>query len=361
MGFAFNPFTGNFDLKGSGGGGGSSYIDGEVATYADLPLDGSAALNSAWLVRTASGVWPVTRKQAGIYIRTATGGSNRDSDYTYAGTMPDVFSDAQFLIYDDGNTTRSMQIEVTDNETLTFKVTGTDSVVRSVAFALSAIVLAALMASSAFAQNVGLVTDTNGNVVTRRTNELVWSNNLRFSPLTNANSRTAIIGTNGALTAGNPPSGAAASNSILRADGAGGSTFVAEGVYLARQLTNSASTTNAETASDLSLSNVPAGLYWVSGQMQSSATTGREYRFKASSQVFSPRNMLFWFSTGGASSAFGTATNFQNNTDGSSGTRDASITGPLLLTNSSTITFNISSGGTNQVLSNSFIYLRKLD
>jgi hypothetical protein len=119
-----------------------------------------------------------------------------------------------------------MQVEITDNETLTFKVTGTDSVVRSVAFALSAIVLAALMASSAMAQNIGLVSDTNGNIVTRRTNELVWSNNLRVAPLTNANSRTAIIGTNGALTAGNPPSGAAANGALLTADGAGGSSFV---------------------------------------------------------------------------------------------------------------------------------------
>jgi hypothetical protein len=243
MPWTFNPFSGTFDQKGSGGGGGASYIDGEVATYADLPLDGSATLNSAWLVRTASGVWPVTRKQAGIYIRTATGGSNRDSDYTYAGTMPDVFSDAQFLIYDDGNTTRSMQVEITDNETLTFKVTGTDSVVRSVAFALSAIVLAALMASSAMAQNIGLVTDTNGNVVTRRTNTLVWSNNLRFTPLTNANSRTAIIGTNGALTAGNPPSGAAANGALLTADGAGSSSFVASRTQTVT-MTNSAFRTN---------------------------------------------------------------------------------------------------------------------
>jgi hypothetical protein len=255
MAWTFNPFSGTFDQKGSGGGGGASYIDGEVATYADLPLDGSAALNSAWLVRTASGVWPVSRKQAGIYIRTATGGSNRDSDYTYAGTMPDVFSDAQFLIYDDANTARSMQVEITDNETLTFKVTGTDSVVRSVAFALSAIVLAALMASSAMAQNIGLVTDTNGNVVTRRTNTLVWSNNLRFTPLTNANSRTAIIGTNGALTAGNPPSAAAANGALLTADGAGSSAFAAlalAGLSNVRILsaTNSVIVTNSTTLVD---------------------------------------------------------------------------------------------------------------
>jgi hypothetical protein len=112
MAIKFNPLTGNFDFTGSGGGGGSSYIDGEVAVYADLPLDGSAALNSAWLVRTASGVWPVSRKQAGIYIRTATGGSNRDSDYTYAGTMPDVFSDSQFLLYDNSDTSKNLAFDL---------------------------------------------------------------------------------------------------------------------------------------------------------------------------------------------------------------------------------------------------------
>jgi len=110
MAIKFNPLTGNFDFTGSGGG--ASYIDGEVATYADLPLNGSAALNSAWLVRTASGVWPVTRKQAGIYIRTATGGSNRDADYTYAGTMPDVFSDANFTLYGDTDSTKNVKFDV---------------------------------------------------------------------------------------------------------------------------------------------------------------------------------------------------------------------------------------------------------
>ena len=194
MGFAFNPFTGTFDVKGAGGGG-ASYIDGEVATYADLPLQSNlivsglsqtnvngtylyngqvngrpsyelrpyftifwdsqwqidangdvayslsdvanpwlatgwlngggldptglvitesnpAPTNSAWLVRTASGVWPVSRKQAGIYIRTATAGSNRDADYTYAGTMPDVFSDAVLTIYDEASTTRTGQFNL---------------------------------------------------------------------------------------------------------------------------------------------------------------------------------------------------------------------------------------------------------
>jgi hypothetical protein len=76
------------------------------------------------------------------------------------------------------------------------------------------------------AQNIGLVTDTNGNIITGRTNELTFTNNLRFGTLTNANAQTAIIGTNGALTAGNPPSAAAANGALLTADGAGGSSFV---------------------------------------------------------------------------------------------------------------------------------------
>jgi len=246
MAIKFNPLTGNFDFTGSGGGsGGSSFFAGEVATYADLPLDGTAALNSRWLVRNSSGTWPFPNyRQGGIYVRTSTVNANRDDDYLLADTnFPDVFSDAAFTVYDDADSTRSMQIEVTDNETLTFKVTGTDSVVRSVAFALSAIVLAALMASSAMAQNIGLVTDTNGNVVTRRTNQLVWSNSLRFTPLTNANSRTAIIGTNGALSAGNPPSAAAANGALLTADGAGSSSFVASRTQTVT-MTNSAFRTN---------------------------------------------------------------------------------------------------------------------
>jgi hypothetical protein len=112
MGLKFNPLTGNFDLTGSGGGGGgTSYIDGEVAVYANLPLDGSAPLNSAWLVRGNSGVWPFN-KPAGIYYRSATGGTSRDADYTYGGTLGDVFSDSVFLLYDEASTTRTGQFNL---------------------------------------------------------------------------------------------------------------------------------------------------------------------------------------------------------------------------------------------------------
>ena len=111
MAWTFNPFTGSFDQKGSGGGGGASYIDGEVATYNDLPLDGTAALNSAWLVRGNSGIWPFN-KPAGIYYRSGTLGVSRDADYTYGGTLGDVFSDSVFLLYDEADTTRNLQFSL---------------------------------------------------------------------------------------------------------------------------------------------------------------------------------------------------------------------------------------------------------
>jgi hypothetical protein len=136
MGLKLNPLTGNFDLTGSGGGGGASYIDGEVANFAALPVTvGDPAVGAAYLVREAQGVWPVSYKPGGIYVRTANAGAA--ADWTYAGVFPDVFADSAFLIYDDGNTSRQLQIELTDNETITFKLTGTDATVRSVSFALS--------------------------------------------------------------------------------------------------------------------------------------------------------------------------------------------------------------------------------
>jgi len=114
MAFAFNPFTGNFDLKGSGGGGGSAFFAGEVAAYADLPLDGTAALNSRWLVRSNSGTWPFSSyKQAGIYIRIGTVGSDRDDDYQLTDTsFHDVMSDAAFLLFDDADATKNLKFQL---------------------------------------------------------------------------------------------------------------------------------------------------------------------------------------------------------------------------------------------------------
>jgi hypothetical protein len=112
MGLKFNPLTSTFDLVGSGGG--SAFFAGEVATYADLPLDGTAALNSRWLVRSSSGTWPFPNyRQGGIYIRTSIVGSFRDNDYTLADTkLPDVFADSAFLLYDNSDSTRNLQFDL---------------------------------------------------------------------------------------------------------------------------------------------------------------------------------------------------------------------------------------------------------
>jgi hypothetical protein len=81
-------------------------------------------------------------------------------------------------------------------------------------------------ATSGMAQVRDMVTDTNGNIVTGRTNELTFTNNLRFTPLTNATGPNLVrASTNGTLTTGSVPSGAATVGSVLQSDGSGGSTF----------------------------------------------------------------------------------------------------------------------------------------
>jgi hypothetical protein len=57
----------------------------EVATYADLPLDGSAPVGSAWRVLASSGIPLYSRHAAGVYFRSSAGNVSRDSDYTFAG------------------------------------------------------------------------------------------------------------------------------------------------------------------------------------------------------------------------------------------------------------------------------------
>jgi hypothetical protein len=112
--YKFNPFTNALDYFESGGGGGSAFFAGEVATYADLPLDGTAALNSRWLVRSNSGTWPFSSyKQAGVYVRKATGGTDRNADYQLTDTsFFDVMSDAAFLLFDDADATKNLKFQL---------------------------------------------------------------------------------------------------------------------------------------------------------------------------------------------------------------------------------------------------------
>ena len=118
MPLKFNPFTAQFDLTGSGGGG-ESYIDGEVQNFSALPQTiGTPPVDSAYLVREAEGAWLLARKPAGIYIRTADTGV-RAADWTHAGAFPDVFNDANFLLYDNGDSTRNLQFQLSGIDTAT--------------------------------------------------------------------------------------------------------------------------------------------------------------------------------------------------------------------------------------------------
>jgi hypothetical protein len=110
MALKFNPFSGTLDQTGSGGG--ASYIDGEVQNFSALPETiGTPAVDSAYLVREAEGTWLLARKPAGIYIRTADTGV-RAADWTHAGAFPDVFNDANFLLYDNSDSTKNLAFQL---------------------------------------------------------------------------------------------------------------------------------------------------------------------------------------------------------------------------------------------------------
>jgi hypothetical protein len=124
MGLKFNPFSGNFDFTGSGGGGGSSYIDGEVQNFSALPTSTPPDIDAAYLVREAEGTWLLNRKPAGIYIRTDDTGVRAD-DWTHAGAFPDVFNDANFLLYDNADSSKNLAFQlsgITTGQTRTLTV-----------------------------------------------------------------------------------------------------------------------------------------------------------------------------------------------------------------------------------------------
>ena len=105
MAYKFNPFTDTLDIVGSGGG--SSYIDGDVEYHADLPVTvGTPAVNSAFLVRKGQGLYFLTRKPAGIWVRELNNG-NLD-DWKYAGTFSDLYRDANFRIINDTDTSKEL-------------------------------------------------------------------------------------------------------------------------------------------------------------------------------------------------------------------------------------------------------------
>ena len=105
MAWSFNPFTGNLDLSGSSGG--ESYIDGDVEYHSNLPVTvGSPAVNSAFLVRKGEGLYFISRKPAGIWVRELDNG-NLD-DWEYAGTFSDLYRDANFRILNNADVSKEL-------------------------------------------------------------------------------------------------------------------------------------------------------------------------------------------------------------------------------------------------------------
>jgi hypothetical protein len=104
MAFKFNPFTGTLDVVNAPP---DQYIDGEVEFHGDLPVSlGVPAINSAFLVRKGSGVYFISRKPAGIWVRELNNG-NLD-DWKYAGTFSDLYRDANFRIINDADASKEI-------------------------------------------------------------------------------------------------------------------------------------------------------------------------------------------------------------------------------------------------------------
>jgi hypothetical protein len=105
MAWKYNPFTDALDNVGSGGG--TSYIDGEVEYHSNLPVTvGSPAVNSAFLVRKGEGLYFISRKPAGIWVRELNNG-NLD-DWKYAGTFSDLYRDANFRILNNADVSKEI-------------------------------------------------------------------------------------------------------------------------------------------------------------------------------------------------------------------------------------------------------------
>jgi hypothetical protein len=109
MPWKYNPFTDALDQTGSGGG--TSYIDGDVEYHSNLPVTvGSPAVNSAFLVRKGEGVYFISRKPAGIWVRELNNG-NLD-DWKYAGTFSDLYRDANFRILNNADVSKELAFDL---------------------------------------------------------------------------------------------------------------------------------------------------------------------------------------------------------------------------------------------------------
>lgn len=99
-------------------------FDGIVATYDDLPVDGTADVGEIWLVRENTGTWLLNRKPAGLYQRINDTG-DRDTDWQYLGEWLEEFSDANFQLYNGVDNSKVMEFDLSGigtGQTRTLKV-----------------------------------------------------------------------------------------------------------------------------------------------------------------------------------------------------------------------------------------------
>jgi hypothetical protein len=112
--FDYNPITGQLDLVGAGGG--TSYIDGVVADPTALPVTlGSPALDSVYLAKAGSGLWLISRRPAGLYVRVANNGVA--ADWTYLGAFPEINSSANWELYDGTDPTKELKFDLSSIST----------------------------------------------------------------------------------------------------------------------------------------------------------------------------------------------------------------------------------------------------
>jgi hypothetical protein len=120
MAWKYNPFTDALDLT----GGGASYIDGVVADSSLLPVTlGTPALDSVYLAKAGSGLWLISRRPAGLYVRVANNGVA--ADWTYLGAFPEVNADANWELYNSTDPTKELKFDLSGLPTATIRtVTG---------------------------------------------------------------------------------------------------------------------------------------------------------------------------------------------------------------------------------------------
>lgn len=98
---ATSDADGNVTIDIPGGGGGSTYT--EVATYADLPAAASHS-GAIYVVQTASGLWLITRKEAGLY-------RSDGSTWSRLGNWAEAFKDSNFQVYNSSDTSKKITLD----------------------------------------------------------------------------------------------------------------------------------------------------------------------------------------------------------------------------------------------------------